>query len=185
MLKCLLYTCVYIHRQIVFSALVKEGSLYYEWPLIWRCTVVQDIYATSSKAQETPQINGQRRWEPRKGRRAVKCHLLGTTQPLLCDELTAFEVNVNWVVTKCGPVNNQSLIEEGSWSPASSWTIGYRWILEDRVAVFSCLPTGEPTKLQWTLPWWYRWPRLTSMGYKTKEVNVGKGFVGEMWCWQK
>lgn len=55
------------------------------------------------------------------------------------------------------------------------------WLLKESgrtVIAISCVPTGESTKLQGTVPnsWSHRWPWLNPMGQKTKEKEMnGKG----------
>lgn len=55
------------------------------------------------------------------------------------------------------------------------------WLLKESgrgVSVISCVPTGESTKLQSTVPtpWSHRWPWLNPVGQKTKEKGMhGKG----------
>ena len=45
----------------------------------------------------------------------------------------------------------QSWIERGSWSPSSTspcWSTGFWWTVRERVILFTCVHTKEPTDLQ-------------------------------------
>lgn len=87
------------------------------------------------------------------------------------------------VVICSGPVQDwscqPSVTDKGRAHEAHPFLLIY-WLLKESgrgVSVISCVPTGESTKLQLTVPtpWSHRWPWLNPVGQKTKE----KGMHGE------
>lgn len=114
-------------------------------------------------------------------RRASKCHVLGMSQPLQqCNHNSCIPWTGSAHLLAC----QQSVTGKGRcmgsyFSLENYWLLMYTY--RRIVIVFSHMPTGEFSRLQWVFihTWTQRWAQLKSMNHKIKRCHCRKRIFEE------